>query len=580
MLFYRISHRKFINFLNSSTSKTVFYISHFAFNSKRLLALFLFFLAVYYASFNSAAFAASVTISWNGNTEVDIAGYRLYYGTSSENYDFMIDFGNQTTGTINDLEPDNTYYIAATAYNTQDNESGFSAEVSYTVPSLDTDGDGVIDDVDAFPMDPNESVDTDGDGVGNNADEDDDNDGMPDDWEITYSLNPLINDASEDPDGDGVSNIDEYLASTDPNFNDNNSAPDPPVLYLPIDYDQVATDAVLKTNGFYDPNVGDFHAESHWQIIRAGDNIAVFEKISTISLTSLSIPKLVLDDVTDYIWQVKFVDNHGTASDWSETGHFTTEPSEWDSDGNGIPDLQEVDSVTDLDEDGTPDNEQNDIKCVNVEGGSAQIGISIRDAEGVESIVSIESENPDDLYTNSDSSDSPAELPFGLINFKLIVTNPGDEVVVTLFLSEAAPVGAIWYKYDPVDGIWQDYSEYTGFSSDRKSVYLTLIDGGFSDADGLENGIIVDPLALGMPSSSTSSVSEDGAGSSSGSGSGSGGSACFITSIAAGLETDQPMKDWLKIRGYRYATILLLPFLYYMVKKKRLFVKSIQKLPL
>ncbi len=37
-------------------------------------------------------------------------------------------------------------------------------------PVLDTDGDGVPDDQDAFPNDPNESKDTDGDGIGDNAD--------------------------------------------------------------------------------------------------------------------------------------------------------------------------------------------------------------------------------------------------------------------------------------------------------------------------------------------------------------------------------------------------------------------------
>jgi hypothetical protein len=44
----------------------------------------------------------------------------------------------------------------------------------------DDDNDGVIDSMDAFPRDPNESVDTDGDGFGNNADTDDDNDGIAD----------------------------------------------------------------------------------------------------------------------------------------------------------------------------------------------------------------------------------------------------------------------------------------------------------------------------------------------------------------------------------------------------------------
>ena len=44
----------------------------------------------------------------------------------------------------------------------------------------DNDGDGVVDELDEFPLDVNETVDTDLDGVGNNADLDDDNDGVPD----------------------------------------------------------------------------------------------------------------------------------------------------------------------------------------------------------------------------------------------------------------------------------------------------------------------------------------------------------------------------------------------------------------
>ena len=44
----------------------------------------------------------------------------------------------------------------------------------------DDDNDGVPDDSDAFPLDATESIDTDLDGIGNNADEDDDNDGVLD----------------------------------------------------------------------------------------------------------------------------------------------------------------------------------------------------------------------------------------------------------------------------------------------------------------------------------------------------------------------------------------------------------------
>ncbi|MBX2838746.1 MAG: hypothetical protein KTR35_17945 [Gammaproteobacteria bacterium] len=76
----------------------------------------------------------------------------------------------------------------------------------------DSDGDGVVDAEDAFPNDPTESVDTDGDGIGNNADLDDDADGIPD----TNDANPLDtdndtlpNDQDDDDDDDGVLDVDD-----------------------------------------------------------------------------------------------------------------------------------------------------------------------------------------------------------------------------------------------------------------------------------------------------------------------------------------------------------------------------------
>ena len=43
-----------------------------------------------------------------------------------------------------------------------------------------------------------------------------DADGLPDDWEIKYGLNPWLNDAGIDSDGDGLTNIEEYELGTDP----------------------------------------------------------------------------------------------------------------------------------------------------------------------------------------------------------------------------------------------------------------------------------------------------------------------------------------------------------------------------
>jgi RHS repeat-associated protein len=79
----------------------------------------------------------------------------------------------------------------------------------------DTDGDGVPDDIDAFPNDPGETADLDADGVGDNSDPDRDGDGVanssdafPDDsTETSDQDDDGVGDSSDtDVDGDGVVN--------------------------------------------------------------------------------------------------------------------------------------------------------------------------------------------------------------------------------------------------------------------------------------------------------------------------------------------------------------------------------------
>jgi Leucine-rich repeat (LRR) protein len=95
-----------------------------------------------------------------------------------------------------------------------DNADAFDNDPTETT---DTDGDGVGDTADAFDNDPSETTDTDGDGIGNNADSDDDGDGLPDYFETEFSLNPLsTGDASLDTDGDSFSNLQEFNAATSP----------------------------------------------------------------------------------------------------------------------------------------------------------------------------------------------------------------------------------------------------------------------------------------------------------------------------------------------------------------------------
>jgi len=364
---------------------------------------------------------------------------------------------------------------------------------------VDSDGDGVPDEQDDFPYDADEYVDTDGDGEGNNADSDDDNDGMPDEWELTYGLNPLEDDAGGDPDGDEVSNINEFNLGTAPNHSEGNFKPETPVLLSPENGASVTLTPLLETGDFDDPNVNDEHSKTQWVITRAFDDVCVFDVTTDASLTTLDMPKQVLEEDTEYLWKARFIDNHDTPSEWSEEREFVSGFADHDSDKNGVPDVQEVDETVDLDEDGTVDIVQTDIKCVSFQEGNkkAHICISIKGAENAESIVSMEVQDPADPKLNSAISGKPNYFEFGLLDFKILVDEPGDETTVTIFLSKSAFEKGNCFKYDPVNKTWLDYSGYTVFSPNRKIVFLTLKDGGFGDADGIENGIIVDPLAFG-----------------------------------------------------------------------------------
>ncbi len=78
--------------------------------------------------------AASVTLAWDANSEPDLAGYILRWGTASGNYTAQTNLATVTTNTVSGLAAGTTYHFAVSAYNTSGLESGPSAEVVYTVP--------------------------------------------------------------------------------------------------------------------------------------------------------------------------------------------------------------------------------------------------------------------------------------------------------------------------------------------------------------------------------------------------------------------------------------------------------------
>ena len=66
--------------------------------------------------------AAQAGFSWLSNTEPNLTGYKIHYGTSSRNYSSVIDVGLPNTvdgeivASVEELEEGQTYYFAETAY--------------------------------------------------------------------------------------------------------------------------------------------------------------------------------------------------------------------------------------------------------------------------------------------------------------------------------------------------------------------------------------------------------------------------------------------------------------------------------
>lgn len=82
-----------------------------------------------------AVTASSVTLAWNPSPSSNVAGYMIYYGTSSGNYISAVPVSNVTNVTIRGLSGGTTYYFAATSIDSAGNQSDPSPEISAAVGS-------------------------------------------------------------------------------------------------------------------------------------------------------------------------------------------------------------------------------------------------------------------------------------------------------------------------------------------------------------------------------------------------------------------------------------------------------------
>ncbi len=87
-----------------------------------------------WANLLAAAEKNSVTLSWNPNTEPDLAGYRVHYGSTSAPFDQLAQVATNLA-VISNLTNGATYTFAVTAYTSSGAESTYSEPLLYTVGS-------------------------------------------------------------------------------------------------------------------------------------------------------------------------------------------------------------------------------------------------------------------------------------------------------------------------------------------------------------------------------------------------------------------------------------------------------------
>jgi len=309
-------------------------------------------MAIFFISFFSIwlyfpanASATSIRLTWDKNITETVAGYRIYYKAESEkSFTLIWDGagvidGKQVMHTFTGLSflPGRTYIFVVSAYNYTGCESEFSDPVFYYSPQ------------EASVAATSETT---GDSTENTS------------ATIVPSDNTSTDDYSKDTTSTADSQSTEEIASDTNSSNSVTSAassthpPDQPAYISPINNNLVnATILVLETSAFSDPDTSDTHALTQWQI----STDSHFESLTLDTITSefktlFKVPDNLLEMESRYFWRVRYFDNCGVISKWSNESlssdafSFSTGNDKASSDSNQVnQEISTADASSDTD---------------------------------------------------------------------------------------------------------------------------------------------------------------------------------------------------------------------------------------
>jgi len=242
-----------------------------------------------------------------------------------------------------------------------------------------------------------------------------------------------------------------------------NRTPNQPANVLPGNgATGVSLAPTLQSSSFSDPDAGDAHVASQWQVsATAGDYTSpVFDSGTDASrLTSMTTPSATLGCSTTYHWHVRYQDPGGAWSLYSSETSFTTIAGQ-------------VETATHT--------------------GTATLSLS---SGTIQNLTAVADTSP--------PPEGKPELifPHGLFEFRIPGLTNGQSITLTITLPSAVPTTASYWKYGPTStaplGEW--YQIPMGDNDGDNVITITLTDGGWGDDDRSPNGTIVDQGGPGWP---------------------------------------------------------------------------------